>query len=68
MSKDKDPPPGVGTNDNPFAHLMLRPGMQSEEWKKREADRRAGRGRKDWWKQLAPPPLSQDKPERDNGE
>lgn len=42
-----------------FEHLFLegRKGP-SEEWIKREADRRAGRGRKEWWKQEAGDPES----------
>lgn len=38
---------------SPFGHLLLTPGgpRQSEEWARRERDRRAGRHRKEWWKQ-----------------
>jgi hypothetical protein len=39
-------------NDNPFGHLLLNPHSQREEAQKREADRRAGRGRKNWWKEV----------------
>ena len=38
-----------------FSHLFLADHRgPSPEWVKREADRRAGRGRKDWWKTERP--------------
>ena len=58
-------PPGMGPSA--LSHLFLDSAGQSEEWKKREADRRAGRGRKDWWNQ-SEPSVSQSKSRHDNGE
>lgn len=50
--EDLPKPPGGLFGPGPFAYLAVRPGStgQSKAWQKREADRRAGRGRKDWWK------------------
>lgn len=42
---------------SPLGHLCIPPvgGGQTEEWRQRESARRAGRGRRDWWKKDAPP-------------
>lgn len=51
-----NPSPGM------LEHLFLGGQGQSEEWKKREADRREGRGRKDWWNKPPPDAGSHDTP------
>lgn len=49
----KDQPSPVCPAADPLGHLFPRPDgpRQSAEWAKRERDRRAGRYRKDWFKQ-----------------
>lgn len=53
---DSDPkplPPPIPAH--PLAHLIPNGNGQTEEWRKREADRRRGKRRKDWFLQPESP-------------
>ena len=54
-----DKPDHVTPSSDPMAHLVLRDPRTPEgraEAERRERARRAGRGRKDWWRKEAAPP------------
>jgi len=57
MDDDTKRPTDPHYGPDPLGHLRAPPPGrgQSEEWKARESARRAGRGRKDWWKKYLPP-------------